>query len=145
MAPVSKAAATPSSKGMAMKRMMVLALAACCSMAVFAEPISGSRRALCTTEELRDCVAGTECLNGLPAEYGAPVAMRIDFANRQVHGEQRSTKIRDIEKKDGQILLQGREMGYGWTIAIETATGAMTLSLVNREGAFVLFGRCVKL
>ena len=36
-------------------------------------------------------------------------------------------------------------MGYGWTIAIETATGAMTLSLVNREGAFVLFGRCVRL
>lgn len=128
-----------------MKRMMVIALAACCSMAALADPIKGAGRAICTTEELRDCVAGTECLNGLPAEYGVPVSMRIDFANRQVLGEQRSSKIRDIEKKDGQILLQGREMGYGWTIAIETATGAMTLSLVNREGAFVLFGRCVRL
>ena len=128
-----------------MKRMMVMALAACCSMAALADPIKGTGRAICTTEELRDCVAGTECLNGLPAEYGAPVSMRIDFANRQVLGEQRSSKIRDIEKKDGQILLQGREMGYGWTIAIEAKSGAMTLGIVSREGAFVLFGRCVQL
>lgn len=128
-----------------MKRMMAMTLAACCSMVALADPIKGSGRAICTTEELRDCVAGTECFNGLPAEYGAPVSMRIDFANRQVLGEQRSSRIRDIERKDGQILLQGREMGYGWTIAIEANSGAMTLSLVNREGAFVLFGRCAPL
>jgi hypothetical protein len=91
---------------------------------------------------LRDCVAGTECLNGLPAEYGAPTSVRIDFANKQVLGEHKKSKIRDFEKKDGQLLLQGREMGYGWTIAIEQKNGDMTLSLVNREGAFVLFGRC---
>lgn len=128
-----------------MKRMMVLALAACCSMAAVADPVSGDRRALCVTTELRDCVAGTECLNGLPAEYGAPTSLRIDFANRQVLGEQRSSKIRDIEKKDGQLLLQGREMGYAWTIAIDAKSGDMTLGLVNREGAFVLFGRCAQL
>ncbi|MBK9445393.1 MAG: hypothetical protein IPO00_04430 [Betaproteobacteria bacterium] len=50
-----------------------------------------------------------------------------------------------MEKKDGQLLLQGRELGYGWTIAIEQKSGDMTLSLVNREGAFVLFGRCTPL
>ena len=36
-------------------------------------------------------------------------------------------------------------MGYGWTIAIAENSGDMTLSLVNREGAFVLFGRCAPL
>jgi hypothetical protein len=91
---------------------------------------------------LKDCVAGKECLSGLPAEYGAPTSLRIDFANKQVLGEHRKSKIRDLEKKDGQLLLQGREMGYGWTIAIEQKSGDMTLSLVNREGAFLLFGRC---
>lgn len=128
-----------------MKRMMVMALAACCSTMVMAEPIDGSKRAICTTEELRDCVAGTECLNGLPAEYGAPTSLRIDFAAKQVLGERRKSKIRDVEKKDGQILLQGREMGYGWTIAIAAASGDMTLSIVNREGGFLLFGRCAPL
>ncbi len=125
-----------------MKKLMVLALAGLLTTPVFAAAIDGTKRAVCTTEELRDCVAGTECLNGLPAEYGAPTSVRIDFANKQVLGEHKKSKIRDFEKKDGQLLLQGREMGYGWTIAIEQKNGDMTLSLVNREGAFVLFGRC---
>ncbi|MCK6405357.1 MAG: hypothetical protein L6Q60_04980 [Rhodocyclaceae bacterium] len=128
-----------------MKRMILMALAACFSLAAFAEPINGSKRAICTTEELRDCVAGAECLSGLPAEYGAPTSLRIDFAGKQVLGERRKSKIRDVEKKDGQILLQGRELGYGWTIAIATASGDMTLSIVNQEGGFLLFGRCAPL
>mgnify|MGYP000884284518 FL=1 len=128
-----------------MKRMFLGILAAACCLTVQAEPINGSRRAICTTEELRDCIAGTECLSGLPAEYGAPASLRIDFAGKQVLGEKRKAKILGSEKKDGQILLQGREMGYGWTIAIAENSGDMTLSLVNREGAFVLFGRCAPL
>jgi hypothetical protein len=125
-----------------MKKLLVLAIAGLFAAPVFAAAIDGTKRLICTTEELKDCVAGTECLNGLPAEYGAPTSLRIDFANKQVLGEHRKSKIRDLEKKDGQLLLQGRELGYGWTIAIEQKNGDMTLSLVNREGAFVLFGRC---
>ncbi len=125
-----------------MKKLLVLAIAGLFAAPVLAAAIDGTKRVICTTEEVRDCVAGTECLNGLPAEYGAPTSVRIDFANKQVLGEQRKSKIRDLEKKDGQLLLQGREMGYGWTIAIEQKSGDMTLSLVNREGAFLLFGRC---
>ena len=125
-----------------MKRIIALTLAGLLSGATFADTIDGSKRVVCTTETLRDCVAGADCLNGVPAEYGAPTSLRLDFANKQVLGEKRKSKIRDLEKKDGQLLLQGREMGYGWTIAIEQKSGDMTLSLVNREGAFVLFGRC---
>lgn len=128
-----------------MKRIIALALAGLLCAPVFAGTVDGSKRALCTTETLRDCVAGADCLNGLPAEYGAPVSLRLDFTNKQVLGEKQKSKIRDFEKKDGQLLLQGREMGYGWTIAIEQKSGEMTLSLVNREGAFVLFGRCTPL
>lgn len=125
-----------------MKRMIAVALAGLLCGSVYAEPVDGKKRALCITESLRDCVAGADCLNGLPAEYGAPTSLRLDFANKQVLGEKQKSKIRDFEKKDGQLLLQGRELGYGWTIAIEQQSGDMTLSLVNREGAFVLFGRC---
>lgn len=126
-----------------MKRMAMVVLAGLFSAAAFAGPaVDGSKRVRCTTEELRDCVSGVECLSGLPAEYGAPTALRIDFAGKQILGEKRNTKIRDFEKKDGQFLLQGRELGYAWTIGIDGKSGEMTLSLVNREGAFVLFGRC---
>jgi hypothetical protein len=125
-----------------MNRMIALVLASLISGAAVADTIDGNKRAVCTTETLRDCVAGADCLNGLPAEYGAPTSLRLDFSNKQVLSEKRKSKIRDFEKKDGQLLLQGRELGYGWTIAIEQKSGDMTLSLVNREGAFLLFGRC---
>lgn len=127
------------------KQMIGLMVAGLLCATASADTLSGTKRLLCTTEELKDCVAGTECFNGLPAEYGAPVSLRIDFAGKQVLGESRKSKIRDIEKTDTQLLLQGREMGYGWTIGIDRRSGDMTLSLVNREGAFVLFGRCTAL
>lgn len=126
-----------------MKRMAMMALAGFFSLAAVAAPaVDGRQRVICTTEELRDCVAGVACLNGLPAEYGAPTSLRIDFSRKQVLGERRKSKIRDLEHKDDQWLLQGRELGYAWTIGIDGQSGDMTLSLVNREGAFVLFGRC---
>lgn len=126
-----------------MKRMVMMLLAGLLGTGAFAATtVDGSRRATCATEELRDCVAGSECLNGLPAEYGAPTSLRIDFRGRQILGEHRNTRIRDFERKDGQLLLQGRELGYAWTLGIDEKTGEMTMSLVNREGAFVLFGRC---
>lgn len=118
-----------------MNRMIALVLASLISGAAVADTIDGNKRAVCTTETLRDCVAGADCLNGLPAEYGAPTSLRLDFSNKQVLSEKRKSKIRDFEKKDGQLLLQGRELGYGWTIAIEQKSGDMTLSLVNREDA----------
>lgn len=128
-----------------MKRIVVMVLAASVSMMALAEPIDGRKRVICATTELQDCVAGSECLKGLPAEYGAPTSLRIDFANKQVLGERRKSKIRDMEKSNGQILLQGREMGFAWTIGIDSKSGEMTVSLLNREGAFILFGSCTAL
>jgi hypothetical protein len=41
-------------------------------------------------------------------------------------------KLRCVEPSDGQLLMQGTELGYGWSIALD----------VNREDVFVLFGAC---
>jgi hypothetical protein len=47
-----------------------------------------------------------------------------------------------MEPSDGQLLLQGTELGYAWSVALDTKTGAMSTTLVNREDVFVLFGSC---
>jgi len=49
------------------------------------------------------------------------------------------------EKTDAQLLLQGTELGLGWTIALDQASGKISVTLVDREGAFVLFGACTPL
>ena len=50
-----------------------------------------------------------------------------------------------IDKSDDQALLQGKELGYGWTLALDQESGKMTATLVNREEVFVLFGSCTLL
>jgi hypothetical protein len=38
--------------------------------------------------------------------------------------------------------MQGTELGYAWTMVVDKTDGSMTLSLVNRDDAFVVFGNC---
>jgi hypothetical protein len=50
--------------------------------------------------------------------------------------------IKLVETTDEQIVLQGTELGMGWTMALDRASGDMAITLVSREGAFVFFGSC---
>ena len=100
---------------------------------------------MCATVEALDCEAGASCLRGLPSEMGAPTFMRIDLDKKVISGPRRSTPIMSMEKNADGLLLQGTEIGYGWALAIDIVQGTMAATLVNREGAFVLFGSCTPL
>jgi hypothetical protein len=100
---------------------------------------------MCATVEALDCEPGNACLRGRPAELGAPAFIRIDFENKVVAGPHRTTPIVAMEKTADGVLLQGTEAGYGWTLVLDTKQGTMAATLVNREGAFVLFGSCTPL
>jgi len=43
------------------------------------------------------------------------------------------------------VLLMGTELGYGWSIALDQATGDMAATLVNRGGTYAFFGSCTPL
>lgn len=49
------------------------------------------------------------------------------------------------EKNDKQLLLQGTELDFGWTIVVDQDDGAMAVTLTSRTGAYVLFGSCMAL
>ena len=68
--------------------------------------------------------------------------MRIDFDKNAVIGAKRTTPILLKTEQTEQILLQGNELGFGWTIAVSKTTGELSASLVDRNGAYVLFGSC---
>jgi hypothetical protein len=105
----------------------------------------GSKLLICAPVEAIDCAAGEECTKGRPDDIGAPNFLRIDFAQKAIVGPQRTTPILFQDKSDDQILLQGKELGYAWTLALAQDNGTMTVTMVNREGAFVLFGSCTPL
>ena len=130
-----------------MKRLPVIAIAMTMAWVTgaAAADFDGSKLLICATVESADCVAGQACLRGRPEDIAAPAFMRIDFKKNAIVGPKRTTKIVSLEKGEGQLLLQGTELGYGWTLALDQVSGKMIATMVDREGVFVLFGNCTPL
>ena len=122
---------------------MVLAVAAGASTpAALAGDFDGSKPLICATVQAMDCVVGDDCVRGLAEDVGAPTFMRIDVAQKTVIGPKRTSPVQLVEENEKQLLLQGTELGLAWSIALDKDTGQMVATLVNREGAYVLFGAC---
>lgn len=129
-----------------MRLAYALLLGACVTIDMAgAASVDTATQLICATVEAMDCESGASCLKGRPAEIGAPAFMRIDLERRTVAGTERTTPIANLEKRNDNVLLQGTESDFGWTMAIDTKAGTMTATLVNRDGAFVLFGSCAPL
>jgi hypothetical protein len=128
-----------------MKKFLGAAMSAAVIMtpaAVRAADFDGSKPLICATVETHECDIGESCKRGLAASVGAPQFMRIDFAKQVIAGPKRTTPFKNIEKDDKQVVLQGTELGLGWTIAIDAASGEFSAAMVNRETAVMLFGAC---
>ncbi len=104
-----------------------------------------SQRMMCATVEALDCEPGAPCFKGRPSELGAPAFMRIDLEQMVIAGTHRTTPIVSLEKRPDSLLLQGAEGAFAWTLVVGSNDGSMSATLVNREGAFVLFGSCTAL
>jgi hypothetical protein len=124
---------------------LVAALALLTAGTAAAGDFDGSKLLICATVEAIDCAAGEVCTKGRPDDIGAPSFLRLDFAQKVIVGPKRTTPIVFMEKSDDQLLLQGTELGYGWTLALDQESGTMSVTLVNREEVFVLFGSCTPL
>jgi len=117
---------------------MAMAVAANASESEF----DGSKRLICAPVQVMDCSVGDNCTRGLPDEFGAPSFLRVDVAGKRVIGSKVESEILLVDRSEGQLLLTGREFSFAWTMAINTETGAMTTSMTNRFGAYIMFGNC---
>ena len=126
-------------------RYLVITLLSLLPMATQAGDFDGSRLLICAPVTTMDCVRGGDCLTGLPEDVGAPAFMRLDFTGRAVIGPKVTSPILLMDKTSDQILLQGREIDFGWTIALDSKNGEMAVTLTDRNGAYVLFGSCTPL
>ena len=125
-----------------MKRWLALAVMSLLVAAASAAEFDGSKRLICANLEAADCGPGQNCSRGRPDEIGAPAFIRIDFTEKVIVGPNRRTPIVGIESTANQMLLQGTELGYAWSIALDTISGKLAATLVDREGVIVLFGAC---
>jgi hypothetical protein len=122
---------------------LVVVLAGCSAISsAVASDFDGSQSLICATVEARDCVLGGSCFTGHAREIGAPQFMRINFAKKTITGTERTTPIISLEQDEQQLLMQGTELGYGWTFAIDQTNGDFSAALTNINGSFLLFGSC---
>lgn len=47
-----------------------------------------------------------------------------------------------MEKDDDQLVLQGYELGLGWTLALDRDTGNMRITFARWDASFVIFDAC---
>ena len=110
--------------------------------AAYGGDCDGSKPLICAPVEAMDCTSTEGCTRGTPEEIGAPPFLRIDVTKKTVAGSKRTSPIELIDLDANQLLLRGMELGYGWTIAIDQATGKAVFTLTDHDGAFILFGAC---
>ncbi len=110
-----------------------------------AEEFDGSVALICFSSEAIDCVPGQPCVEGQPEAIGAPQFLRINFDKQEITGTKRTSPILRMDKNDDQIHLYGTELNMGWLLTLDRLTGHFSASLVNAEGAFVIFGACTPL
>jgi len=112
------------------------------SPAFAGDVFDGTKPLLCASIEAVDCDPGEACERGIPEIMGAPQFLRIDFLKNEIAGPLRTTKIRSVEKDDDQIILQGYEIGLGWTLAIDRVSGNARITFSGWNSSFIIFAAC---
>jgi len=117
------------------------------STGAIADDISGADVALCSSAQATLCSADGSCESGPPWSWNIPQFIEIDFKAKKVNtteasGENRATPIKNIERADGVVFLQGAEQGRAFSFVIDEKTGMLSVA-VARDGVTVsVFGAC---
>jgi hypothetical protein len=139
-------------KELGMKKIKFMSLAFLCfiltPLSIAAADFDGSRPLLCATIETFECGSDIECQRGTAQSINLPQFLKIDFKEKKISGTRESgevltTKIENMERSDGKLVLQGTQNNKGWSMLINEATGKMTITASDDQVGFVVFGACI--
>lgn len=117
------------------------------SIPASAKDISNSKKLICAPMIAHQCIGGEKCTSGTPESVDIPDFFRIDLDKRVVVGEtadnqERTSKISNVDDGKYALILQGTQLGRGWTAVIHKASGKMVVTLSADDIAIALFGSC---
>jgi hypothetical protein len=116
-----------------------------CAAIASAAGFDGSQDLLCAPTDLAQCDETARCERVSPSEVDLPPFIRVDFAKKRLMSladPPRETPIDTVHQHEGSTILQGAQNGRAWSLVIDHATGRMTGSVADDEGAFAVFGAC---
>jgi hypothetical protein len=120
-------------------------LLASATPATAASGFDGSRDLLCAPSDVAECDSRGNCERVSPSDVALPHFLQLQFSKKRLVSEEvagRSTQIDNVRSVDGLTILQGIDNGRAWSVAIHQETGRLSGSVVDSEGAFLVFGAC---
>jgi hypothetical protein len=107
----------------------------------------GRTNLVCAVMDVVACTKGPSCLQGSAQTFDLPVFLFIDFKGKIVRavdeeGDNSVSPIKNSEKTESQMILQGVENHRGWSAAIDRQSGHLELSSSGADLSFILTGAC---
>jgi hypothetical protein len=126
--------------GVLLMAAMFLPSAACAQQAY-----NGAKPMVCAMSHVMECDEAGQCERRTPEAKALPRFVRVDTEKRSLSavGGPRTTEIKSVSRNEGRLLLQGGEMGRGWSAAIAEDTGLMAVAVVDHDVTFSVFGACM--
>ena len=130
-------------------RIVLLVLVAAAGPAS-ADDLTGATRFLCTPIQATLCIEDGECAVELPWNVNIPQFIEVDLAAGQLattaaSGENRTTPIDHLRRKEGDIVFHGYEMGRAFSWVIDEASGRVTVAIATDGISVAIFGACTPL
>ena len=109
--------------------------------------ISNAKKLICAPVTAVECGVGGGCDIGTAESINFPQFIRIDLDQRLALGEaadgkKRTSKIMNVVDGEDSLILQGAQLGRGWSAVINKATGKFVVTTSGADFAFVVFGSC---
>src|SRR5262245_20202359 len=112
-----------------------------------ADDLKGASSFLCSAQTVSVCNPEYDCSSGPASTWNVPQFIQVDLdakrlSTTKTSGQNRSTPIENLQKREGHIYLQGIENGRAFSIRIEESSGELSAA-VARDGVVVaVFGVC---
>ncbi len=117
------------------------------SFQTLAGDISKTKKLICAPVTFVECGVEGTCDRGTAESINFPRFIRIDLDKRLAQGEapdgkMRTSKIMNVVDSEGSMILQGAQLGRGWSAVINKATGKLVVTASASDFAVVVFGSC---
>ena len=117
------------------------------SFQTMAGDVAGAKKLICAPVTAIECGVEGSCDIGTAESINFPQFIRIDLDKRLVlaeapDGKKRTSKIMNVVDSEGSIILQGAQLGRGWSAVINKGTGKFVVTVSAADFAFVVFGSC---
>lgn len=140
-------------KEFGMKKVKFMSLVFLCfilpPLSIEAAQFDGSSPLLCAVIQVIECGAGGDCYPVQPEIANIPRFLKINFKKKTISGTEENgrkevTEIKNFERTNGKMVLQGSENGRGWTMVISEETGKVSATVSDDQVGFIIFGASTK-